>query len=155
MVGSNDEFRVSIPFNPDIHRRILREIETANRIAVDFKNLPGELLTAAQFLKEHMKGRVKTRGNEIQLDEARHKEVRLLLHKYLHHRGIMGYRVLSQSGTFSIAPLHLATPSRPETGAPPSASSTLPYLFPNTPVLAPKEKKPPARKKQRATRKKT
>lgn len=120
---------------------------------MDFKNLPGELSSAAQFLKEHVKGHLKTRGNEIQLDEGKHKEVRLLLHKYLHHKGITGYRVLSQSGTFSIAPIHMVAPSRPETGAPPPASSTMPYLFPNTPVLAPKEKKARARKKQKATRK--
>ena len=128
-------------------------METANRITVDFKNLPGELSTAAQFLKEHVKGHVKTRGNEIQLDEARHKEVRLLLHKYLHHKGINGYRVLSQSGMFAIAAIPPVAPSRPTAGAPPPASSTLPYLFPSAPVLAPREKKSTAKKKQQATRK--
>jgi hypothetical protein len=100
-----------------------------------------------------MKGHVKTRGNEIQLDEARHKEVRLLLHKYLHHKGIKGYRVLSQSGMFAIAPIPQVAPSRPSAGALPPASSTLPYLFPNTPVLVPKEKKPTAKKNRKATRK--
>ncbi len=122
----------------------------ASLITVDFKKLPGELSAAAQFLKEHMKGQVKTKGNQIQLDKVRHKEVKLLLHKYLHHRGIEGYRVLSQSGIFEIVPLHQVVASRPEQGTAPPASSTLPYLFPNTPTPMPKDKKPP---KKRAARK--
>src|SRR5713226_1884087 len=126
------------------------ETEMASLITVDFKKLPEELAAAAQFLKEHVKGQVKTKGNQIQLGKARHKEVKLLLHKYLHHKGIEGYRVLSQSGIFEIVPLHQVVVSRPAQGTSPPASSTLPYLFPTTPSPMPKERKPP---KKRAARK--
>ena len=148
-------FRVRYSLIPQARQRNLGEIQTAKPITVDFKSLPGEISTAAQFLKEHVRGQVKTRGNQIQLDAGKHKEVKLLLHKYLHHKGIEGYRVLSQSGIFEIAPLHMVAPARHEAGAPPPAASTLPYLFPNAPVLAPREKKPRAKRKQQANRKKS
>ncbi|OLD56523.1 hypothetical protein AUI46_00525 [archaeon 13_1_40CM_2_52_13] len=84
-----------------------------------------------------------TKGNRIQVEGLKHKEVKLLLHKFLRHNGLDDHRVLSQSGTLEIVPPHLATHPRHEEGTPPPAAATMPYLFPGapTPVTADKRRR--------------
>ena len=106
--------------------------------------LPDKIGPASDFLKEHVKnvnGRVSTKGNQIQVEGLKHKEVKLLLHKFLRHNGLDNHRVLSQSGTLEIVPPHMVTHTRHEEGTPPTATSTLPYLFPGSPTSAIPEKK--------------
>ncbi len=106
--------------------------------------LPDKTAAAAEFLREHVrevKGRVSTKGNEILLEGLKHKEVKLLMHKFLRHNGLDNHRVLSQGGKLEIVPQHLAVHSRPQEGSPPPASATMPYFFPgsSTPVSTSKK----------------
>jgi hypothetical protein len=96
------------------------------------------------FLREHVKnvkGRVSTKGNQIQVEGLKHREVKLLLHKFLRHNGLDEHRVLSQSGKLEIVPQHIATHTRDEGGTPPPAAATMPYLFPGAPAPVVPEKK--------------
>jgi hypothetical protein len=113
---------------------------------VDLGRLPGQIGSAADFLREHfkeVKGRVTIKGNQIQVEGLKHKDVRLLLHKFLRHKGLDDYRVLSQSGTLEIVPPHVASHPRKQEGTPPSATATMPYFFPGTsaPVAEKKRRK--------------
>jgi hypothetical protein len=104
---------------------------------VDLGKLPGELGSAVDFLREHvkdLKGRVSTKGNQIQVEGVKHKQVKLFLHKFLRHAGLNDHRVLSQSGILEIVPPHATTHPRREEGTIPSATATMPYLFPGTPT---------------------
>ena len=112
--------------------------------AVDLAKLPDKVGLAADFLREHVKnvkGRVSTKGNQIQVEGLKHREVKLLLHKFLRHNALDDHRVLSQSGTLEIVPQHLATHARNEGGTPPPATATMPYLFPGAPAPGVPEKK--------------
>lgn len=112
--------------------------------AIDLTKLPDKVGLAADFLREHVKnvkGRVSTKGNQIQVEGLRHKEVKLLLHKFLRHSGFDDHRVLSQSGTLEIVPPHTVTHTRREERTPPTATATVPYLFPGSPALSVPEKK--------------
>ena len=111
---------------------------------ISLGKLPEQIGPVADFLREHVKGvkgRVSTKGNQIQVEGLKHREVKLLLHKFLRHNGLDDHRVLSQSGTLEIAPQHLVAHSRPQGGTPPPASATMPYLFPGGPVAVPAGKK--------------
>jgi hypothetical protein len=111
-------------------------------LTVELKALQDRASEAAQFLKSKVEGKMKTRGTQLQIEGARHKEVKLQLHKFLHHQGLNHYRVLSQSGVLEVTPpeKHVVSPSQRE-GSPPTAAQTTPYLFPQTPVLTPEKKK--------------
>jgi hypothetical protein len=111
---------------------------------INLAKLPAQIGSAADFLKEHVKGvkgRVSTKGNQIQVEGLKHREVKLLLHKFLRHNGLDDHRVLSQSGTLEIVPQHLVVHSRPQEGTPPAASATMPYLFPGASAAVPTDKK--------------
>jgi hypothetical protein len=118
--------------------------EKKEQQTVDLGRLPGQIGPAAAFLREHVKdvkGRVSTKGNQIQVEGLKHKDVKLLLHKFLRHNGLDDNRVLSQSGILEIVPPHTATHHRHEEGTPPSAPATMPYFFPGTPAPVSSEKK--------------
>jgi hypothetical protein len=103
---------------------------------VDFSRIPGELASATDFLRDHVDGRIKTKGKQILVDGAKHREVKLLLHKFLRHRSLDGYRVVSQSGILEIIPPHATGASKHEEGGtPPSAALTMPYFFPGSPPI--------------------
>jgi hypothetical protein len=111
---------------------------------VDLGKLPDKTGAAVDFLREHVrdvKGRVSTKGSQIQVEGLKHKEVKLLMHKFLRHNGLDDHRVLSQSGKLEIVPQHLAVHSRPQKGTPPPASATMPYLFPGASAAVPTSKK--------------
>jgi hypothetical protein len=111
---------------------------------VNLGKLPAQIRPAADFLRIHVKsvrGRVLTRGNQIQVEGLKHREVKLLLHKFLRHNGLDDHRVLSQSGVLEIVPQHIAVHTRHEEGTPPPAAATMPYLFPGTNAPVPTEKK--------------
>ena len=111
---------------------------------VDLGRLPGQIGPAADFLREHfkeVKGRVATKGNKIQVEGLKHKDVKLLLHKFLRHNGLDDHRVLSQSGVLEIVPPHVMTHLRHEEGTTPPAAATMPYLFPGTAAPVSTEKK--------------
>jgi hypothetical protein len=111
---------------------------------VDLGKLPGEFGSAVDFLREHvkdLKGRVSTKGNQIQVEGVKHKQVKLFLHKFLRHAGLNDHRVLSQSGKLEIVPPHITTHPRREEGTTPPATATMPYLFPGTPTARSTDKR--------------
>jgi hypothetical protein len=108
---------------------------------VDLSRLPEEVADATDFLRHHVNGRVKPKGAKILVDGPRHREVKLLLHKFLRHSNLDGYRVLSESGVLEIVPPHITVSSKHEkTGTTASAALTMPYFFPGSPPI-PIEKK--------------
>src|SRR5438309_11273559 len=111
-------------------------------LTVELKALQNRASEATQFLKSKLEGKMKTRGTQLQIEGAKTKEVKLLLHKFLHHQGLNHYRVLSQSGVLEVTPpeKHDLHPLERE-GSPPTAAQTTPYLFPQTPALTPEKKK--------------
>jgi hypothetical protein len=111
---------------------------------IDLGKLPDKTSAAVDFLREHVrdvKGRVSNKGSQIQVEGLKHKEVKLLMHKFLRHNGLDDHRVLSQGGTLEIVPQHLVVHSRPQEGTPPPASATMPYLFPGASASMPTSKK--------------
>jgi len=111
---------------------------------VNLGRLPAQIRPAADFLKIHVKsvrGRVLTKGNQIQVEGLKHREVKLLLHKFLRHNGLDNHRVLSQSGTLEIVPQHVAVHTRYGEATPPPAAATMPYLFPGRNSPVPPDKK--------------
>src|SRR3979409_2108143 len=111
-------------------------------LTVELKELQDRASEATQFLKSKFEGKMKTKGTQLQIEGARHKEVKLQLHKFLHHQGLDHYRVLSQSGVLEIRPPEKHEMHPPGGGgSPPTTAQTMPYLFPQTPVLASEKKK--------------
>ncbi|TMI24169.1 hypothetical protein E6H36_09115 [Candidatus Bathyarchaeota archaeon] len=91
----------------------------------------------AEFVKSKVKTSVRAQGSRLQFDMSA-REAKLLLHKYLHHRGLDGYRVeVVHPGMVEVfSPEH----TRPHAtssvrGSPPSAAVTMPYEFPFSPSL--------------------
>jgi len=104
---------------------------------VDLAKLPGKPGAVVDFFREHVvsvKGHVSSKGTQILVEGLRHKEVKLLLHKFLRHSGLDGYRVLSQSGVLEIVPPHVVTHPKLDEATTPPASATMPYLFPGSPA---------------------
>ena len=111
-------------------------------LTVELKELRDRTSEAVQFLKSKVEGKMKIKGTQLQIEGARTKEVKLLLHKFLHHQGLNRYRVLSQSGVLEVTPPEKHVVHEPErVGSPPTAPQTTPYYFPQTPVLTPEKKK--------------
>jgi len=111
-------------------------------LTVELKELHDRASEATQFLKSKVEGKMKTKGTQLQIEGAKTKQVKLLLHKFLHHQGLNHYRVLSQSGVLEVTPpeKHVLHPPERE-GSPPTAAQTTPYYFPQAPVLTPEKKK--------------
>src|SRR6266851_214719 len=84
-------------------------------LTVELKELNDRASEATQFLKSKVEGKMRTKGTQLQIEGAKTKQVKLLLHKFLHH------------------------PERE--GSPPTAAQTTPYLFPQTPALTPEKRK--------------
>ena len=100
---------------------------------VDFSRIPGELDDAAEFLKSHAQGKVRVSKHQLLIDGPSHKELKLLLHKFLRHRQLDDYRVVSQAGILELVPEHHAghdTGSKGGGGSVPTAPVTMPYYFP-------------------------
>lgn len=120
-----------------------REKAKKEQQIVDMGKLPDKIGVAVDFLREHVKsvdGRVSTRGNQIQVEGLKHKDVKLLLHKFLRHNGLDDHRVLSQSGTLEIVPPHAEAHSKHEQGTAPTAPGTMPYFFPGRSSSVPDKK---------------
>ncbi len=99
-------------------------------MTVELKELRRELDPAAHYVRTKVKGKVAVKGSQLLVD-AKARDVKLLLHKFLHKRRLEGYRVVA-SGADKLEVHGLRKPaSKPaEKGNPPSPSITLPYYFP-------------------------
>jgi hypothetical protein len=111
-------------------------------LTVELKELQDRASEATQFLKSKVEGKMTAKGTQLRIEGARTKQVKLLLHKFLHHQGLNHYRVLSQSGTLEVTPpeRHVVHEQGHE-GSPPTSPQTSPYFFPQTPALTPVKKK--------------
>src|SRR2546427_2916432 len=111
-------------------------------LTVELKELNDRASEATQFLKSKVEGKMRAKGTQLQIEGAKTKKVKLLLHKFLHHQGLNHYRVLSQGGVLEVTPpeKHVVHEQGHE-GSPPTAPQTTPYYFPQTPVLTPEKKK--------------
>jgi len=111
---------------------------------VDLAKLRGKTGPAVDFLREHVKkvkGRVSAKGTQIQVEGLKHREIKLLLHKFLRHNGLDEHRVLSQSGILKIVPPHTAKHPKLDVATTPPAAATMPYLFPGRPTSVAPDKK--------------
>ncbi len=82
-------------------------------VVVELKMLPGEAGAATKFLQLKIPGGIKVDGNKIEVEDEKGRDVKLLLHKFLHHEGLDGYRVLGESGTRKVVPYDDSTPEEP------------------------------------------
>ncbi len=106
-------------------------------LTVELKNLQSEIPDVVAFVRSKVKARVRAQGSQLQLDLSA-KETKLLLHKYLHHRGLDTYRVeVVHPGLVEVfsPERHKPHPTSSVHGSPPSAAATMPYEFPFSPSL--------------------
>jgi hypothetical protein len=73
-------------------------------VIVELRMLPGEAGAATKYLQSKLQGQIKIDGNRIEIADGKGRDVKLLLHMFLHREGLTGYRVLSQSETLKIVP---------------------------------------------------
>src|SRR5712692_8086017 len=79
-------------------------------VFVELKMLPGEAEAAEKFLQSKVQGQIRVDGSRIEIEDEKARDVKLLLHKFLHHEGLTGYRVLSEPGILRIVPDSRASP---------------------------------------------
>ena len=63
-------------------------------LTLDLKDLEGNVGSAVEFLKSRLDDEVKVRGSRIQLRLLHARDAKLILHKYLRHAKLDGYRVV-------------------------------------------------------------
>ena len=99
---------------------------------IDLSTIPNELNDAVEFLKGHIQGKVRVSKHQLLIDGPSHKELKLLLHKFLRHKALGEYRVLSQAGKLEIVSQHShhEASSRESSGTVPPVTATMPYYFP-------------------------
>jgi hypothetical protein len=90
-------------------------------------------------------------GTQLRIQDARAREVKLLLHKFLHHKALDGYRVeVIHPGLVEVFGAEHIKPheARKSGGSPPSVGATMPYYFPSSPALPGSRVKKKAKKKR-------
>ncbi len=111
-------------------------------LTVELKGLHRQAGDAAEYLKAKAGTKARTKGTTVLLEDLNAKQVKLLLHKYLHHMKLDGYRVVVvHSGLLEVIPAsENRHEAKKEKGSPPSAPATMPYYFPNGSVPVPTRK---------------
>src|SRR5690242_13627821 len=66
-----------------------------------------EVESLCEFLTSRLPTQVVQRGSVIEFDAPRPRDVKVLLHKFLHSNSLSQYRVLSHEGVFEIVHLKL------------------------------------------------
>jgi hypothetical protein len=97
---------------------------------VELKQIHDKTEPIAEFLRAHIQGPIRVKGSRIEIEGAKHDEVKLLLHKFLHQRHLEGYKVHSQPGMIEIVHAKKGEESEESKGRPPTAPETMPYFFP-------------------------
>jgi len=109
------------------------------QLTVEMKGVNLDIGEVEEFLRLKIKGGIESHRTELRIQDARAREVKQLLHKFLHHKGLDIFRVeVVHPGLVQVfGPEHPKAPFvREASGSPPSAGATLPYLFPSSPALA-------------------
>ncbi len=73
-------------------------------VVVQLEELSGQKSPLREFLRSKLGVQVRIRGDLVEIDGKSAKEVKLLVHKFLHQQGLAGYRVLSNAGILEIVP---------------------------------------------------
>jgi hypothetical protein len=97
---------------------------------VEMRKVHDEIGPMTDFLEAHVKGSIKVKGSRIIVDGADHSSLKMLVHKYLHQKGLVGYKVHSQPGLIEIVPHDEKAAHDKSKGTAPSATETMPYFFP-------------------------
>ncbi len=134
------------------------ETPFANLTIVDLGKLHELVKPLAEFLGNNLETRAKVKGSTVQIDQSRHKDVKLALHKFLHHYGLDYYRIVTELETISVLP-----PKKPHPESPPEQSSFGVGLSPFSPcrmnpmssVIYPNYPAVPARKYKQRRKKKS
>jgi hypothetical protein len=97
------------------------------------KNVHNEIQPLTLFLKDHGHNQVRINGRQIIVENVKHDDLKLLVHKFLHHEHLDDYKVHSQPGFIEIVSLSSETSKaklKEAKGRRPTSSETMPYLFP-------------------------
>jgi hypothetical protein len=97
---------------------------------VEMKRVQDPIEPVLEFLRTRIKGSLRAKGSQIEIEEASHDEVKMLLHKFLHQRGLTSYKVHSQPGFIEIVPHDEKETRKGSKGRSPTAPETMPYFFP-------------------------
>jgi hypothetical protein len=111
---------------------------------IDLKNISKEAEQATEYFTSKTNARVKTKGALIEVEGMTDKAAKFVLHKFLHHIGLDGYRVIVvQPGLIEVHPPEPVAPhvSSHGTSSPPPANVTMPYYFPGASAPVPASKK--------------
>lgn len=95
---------VNLPFEYAKMRHYSKAVQGTWLVVVELTMLPGEARAATKYLQSRIQSQIKVDGNRIEIEDQKGLDVKLLLHKFLHHEGLTGYRVLSESGTVRVVP---------------------------------------------------
>jgi len=121
------------------------------QLTVEVKNTRVNAGDVEEFLSAKIKSNVEAHGSQVRIQDASAKEVKLLLHKFLHQRALDKHRVeVVHPGLVEVyGPEHPKPHFVPEPkGSPPSLGAAMPFLFPSSPALpgSPVKKKKKIRK---------
>jgi hypothetical protein len=97
---------------------------------IEMKKVRSEIGPASEFLQAHIKGSLRVKGTQILIDGVEHHELKLILHKFLHHRGLNGYKVRSRPEILEIVPPDEKENQKRSKGTSPTSPETMPYFFP-------------------------
>ena len=122
-------------------------------MTVEMKNLSLNTDEVAEFLRSRINGKIDRHGKkQLRIQDARARDVKLLMHKFLHQKALDNYRVeVVHPGLLEVFGPEHARPheARKSRGSPPSAAVTLPYYFPSSPRLPGSPAKKSKAKKKR------
>src|SRR5215472_5709371 len=108
------------------------------QLSVDVKISRLDSDDIGDFLRTKMDGKIESHGRELRIQDAKARDVKQLLHKYLHQRGLDIFRVeVVHPGIVEVLG---PEPPKPhfvpdKTSAPPFSGANMPWLFPSSPVL--------------------
>src|SRR2546425_8886151 len=94
------------------------------------KKVHAETGPASEFLQAHIKGSLRVKGSQILVDGVEHHELKLLLHKFLYHRGLDGYKVHSRPDILEIVPPDEKQDQKPSVCRLPTPPETMHNFFP-------------------------
>lgn len=117
---------------PDFTLPGVREESEERRLTetVELRRVHDEIQPFAEFLKTRTKASVQVRGTRLIIQDLDHPSLKLLVHKFLHRRGLVGFKVHSQPGLIEIVPHDSPKEHDEPKGRSPTAPETMPYFFP-------------------------
>ncbi len=97
---------------------------------IDLRKIPKEEARfASQFLQEKAGTRLTVKGSQVQVDGLSSKDLKTLLRKFLHSRGLNDYKVVVSSGNLELHPVTVTHWKKKPPHNSPSYPSFLPRSF--------------------------